>query len=85
MHSLVVISVVNLTLIDLPGLTKIAIEGQSDSIVGEIENMVRSYIEKVIVFVDSYSCWSFWSLVDLVNCTSLCATLTFDFYLSVTL
>jgi hypothetical protein len=53
--------------------------------VGEIENMVRSYIEKVIVFVDSYSCWSFWSLVDLVNCTSLCATLTFDFYLSVTL
>jgi GTPase SAR1 family protein len=39
-------NVVNLTLIDLPGLTKIAIEGQSDSIVGEIENMVRSYIEK---------------------------------------
>jgi replication fork clamp-binding protein CrfC len=39
-------NVVNLTLIDLPGLTKIAVEGQSDSIVGDIENMVRSYIEK---------------------------------------
>ncbi|CAK9252309.1 unnamed protein product, partial [Sphagnum jensenii] len=37
---------VNLTLIDLPGLTKIAVDGQSDSIVGDIENMVRSYIEK---------------------------------------
>jgi hypothetical protein len=59
---------VNLTLIDLPGLTKIAIEGQSDSIVGEIENMVRSYIEKVIVFVDSYSCWSFWSQLHFPMC-----------------
>ncbi|XP_073038376.1 dynamin-related protein 5A [Primulina eburnea] len=39
-------NVVNLTLIDLPGLTKVAVEGQSDSIVTEIENMVRSYIEK---------------------------------------
>ncbi|CAI9279056.1 unnamed protein product [Lactuca saligna] len=39
-------NVVNLTLIDLPGLTKIAVEGQSDSIVQDIENMVRSYIEK---------------------------------------
>ncbi|CAM6046667.1 unnamed protein product [Sphagnum compactum] len=39
-------NVVNLTLIDLPGLTKIAVEGQSDTIVGDIENMVRSYIEK---------------------------------------
>jgi replication fork clamp-binding protein CrfC len=37
---------VNLTLIDLPGLTKIAVDGQSDNIVGDIENMVRSYIEK---------------------------------------
>lgn len=63
----------NLTLIDLPGLTKVAVgkllliaslivrisllinfdgmigttEGQPDSIVGDIENMVRSYIEKV--------------------------------------
>lgn len=39
--------VVNLTLIDLPGLTKVAVEGQPDSIVGDIENMVRSYVEKM--------------------------------------
>ncbi|CAL9132575.1 GED [Musa troglodytarum] len=39
-------NVVNLTLIDLPGLTKVAVEGQPDSIVADIENMVRSYIEK---------------------------------------
>ncbi|XP_042503950.1 phragmoplastin DRP1E-like [Macadamia integrifolia] len=39
-------NVVNLTLIDLPGLTKVAIEGQPDGIVQDIENMVRSYIEK---------------------------------------
>ncbi|XP_043690229.1 phragmoplastin DRP1E-like isoform X1 [Telopea speciosissima] len=39
-------NVVNLTLIDLPGLTKVAIEGQPDSIVQDIENMVRSYVEK---------------------------------------
>ncbi|KAL0379394.1 UNVERIFIED_CONTAM: Dynamin-related protein 5A [Sesamum angustifolium] len=39
-------NVVNLTLIDLPGLTKVAVEGQPDSIVMDIENMVRSYIEK---------------------------------------
>ncbi|EES19921.1 hypothetical protein BDA96_09G239100 [Sorghum bicolor] len=38
--------VVNLTLIDLPGLTKVAVEGQPESIVQDIENMVRSYIEK---------------------------------------
>nr|CAD1834633.1 unnamed protein product [Ananas comosus var. bracteatus] len=38
--------IVNLTLIDLPGLTKVAVEGQPDSIVQDIENMVRSYIEK---------------------------------------
>ncbi|XVE91938.1 hypothetical protein REPUB_Repub01dG0054200 [Reevesia pubescens] len=38
--------VVNLTLIDLPGLTKVAVEGQSDTIVEDIENMVRSYVEK---------------------------------------
>ncbi|KAK7407689.1 hypothetical protein VNO78_09706 [Psophocarpus tetragonolobus] len=38
--------VVNLTLVDLPGLTKVAVEGQSESIVQDIENMVRSYIEK---------------------------------------
>ncbi|PPR84994.1 hypothetical protein GOBAR_AA35718 [Gossypium barbadense] len=40
------IAFVNLTLIDLPGLTKVAVEGQSDSIVEDIENMVRSYVEK---------------------------------------
>ncbi|KAK6919983.1 Dynamin stalk domain [Dillenia turbinata] len=39
-------NVVNLTLIDLPGLTKVAVEGQPESIVHDIENMVRSYIEK---------------------------------------
>ncbi|XP_071708802.1 phragmoplastin DRP1A-like [Rutidosis leptorrhynchoides] len=39
-------NVVNLTLIDLPGLTKVAVEGQSDSIVQDIENLVRSYVEK---------------------------------------
>ncbi|KAH6812039.1 dynamin-like protein [Perilla frutescens var. frutescens] len=39
-------NVVNLTLIDLPGLTKVAVDGQSESIVVDIENMVRSYIEK---------------------------------------
>uniref|UniRef100_A0A0E0JMG6 Dynamin-type G domain-containing protein n=1 Tax=Oryza punctata TaxID=4537 RepID=A0A0E0JMG6_ORYPU len=38
--------VVDLTLIDLPGLTKVAVEGQSDSIVQDIETMVRSFIEK---------------------------------------
>jgi hypothetical protein len=30
-------------------------EGQSDSIVGDIENMVRSYIEKVIIFIPVYA------------------------------
>ena len=39
-------NVVNLTLIDLPGLTKVAIEGQPENIVQEIETMVRSYVEK---------------------------------------
>ncbi|OMO71700.1 hypothetical protein CCACVL1_18099 [Corchorus capsularis] len=39
-------NVVNLTLVDLPGLTKVAIDGQSESIVQDIENMVRAYIEK---------------------------------------
>ncbi|XP_073116075.1 dynamin-related protein 12A-like, partial [Elaeis guineensis] len=33
-------NVVNLTLIDLPGLTKVAVEGQPESIVADIENMV---------------------------------------------
>ncbi|OIV94146.1 hypothetical protein TanjilG_31571 [Lupinus angustifolius] len=39
-------NVVNLTLIDLPGLTKVAVEGQHESIVEDIENMVRTYVEK---------------------------------------
>ncbi|XP_077212562.1 dynamin-related protein 5A-like [Tasmannia lanceolata] len=39
-------NVVNLTMIDLPGLTKVAVEGQPDSVVADIENMVRSFIEK---------------------------------------
>ncbi|KAF5733513.1 DYNAMIN-like 1B isoform 1 [Tripterygium wilfordii] len=39
-------NVVNLTLVDLPGLTKVAVEGQHESIVQDIENMVRSFIEK---------------------------------------
>ncbi|XP_019424472.1 PREDICTED: dynamin-related protein 1C [Lupinus angustifolius] len=39
-------NVVNLTLIDLPGLTKVAVEGQHENIVEDIENMVRAYVEK---------------------------------------
>ncbi|KAI9088983.1 hypothetical protein K1719_029262 [Acacia pycnantha] len=39
-------NVVNLTLIDLPGLTKVAVEGQPESIVEDIDNLVRSYVEK---------------------------------------
>ncbi|KAG6749222.1 hypothetical protein POTOM_046265 [Populus tomentosa] len=39
-------AVVNLTLIDLPGLTKVAVEGQPESIVQDIETMVRTYVEK---------------------------------------
>ncbi|GMH26272.1 hypothetical protein Nepgr_028115 [Nepenthes gracilis] len=39
-------NVVNLTLIDLPGMTKVAVEGQAESIVQDIDNMVRSYVEK---------------------------------------
>ncbi|KAK1420236.1 hypothetical protein QVD17_21669 [Tagetes erecta] len=38
--------VVNLTLVDLPGLTKVAVDGQSENTVQEIETIVRSYIEK---------------------------------------
>ncbi|KAJ0810145.1 putative dynamin stalk domain, dynamin, GTPase region, GTPase effector domain, Dynamin superfamily [Helianthus annuus] len=39
-------NVVNLTLIDLPGLTKVAVEGQPESIVEDIEKMVRTYVDK---------------------------------------
>ncbi|KAL1568631.1 Phragmoplastin drp1c [Salvia divinorum] len=38
--------VVNLTLIDLPGLTNVAVEGQPETIVQDREMMVRSYVEK---------------------------------------
>ncbi|XP_027335165.1 dynamin-related protein 1E-like isoform X1 [Abrus precatorius] len=39
-------NVVNLTLIDLPGLTKVAVEGQPESIVQDIESMIHSYVDK---------------------------------------
>ncbi|CAH2057990.1 unnamed protein product [Thlaspi arvense] len=39
-------NVVNLTLVDLPGLTKVAVEGQPETIVEDIEDMVRSYVAK---------------------------------------
>ncbi|KAL3603920.1 hypothetical protein D5086_004779 [Populus alba] len=39
-------NVVNLTLIDLPGLTKVAVDGQPESIVRDIEAMVHSYVAK---------------------------------------
>ncbi|XP_065864914.1 phragmoplastin DRP1E [Euphorbia lathyris] len=39
-------NVVNLTLVDLPGLTKVAVEGQPESIVEDIETMVRTYVGK---------------------------------------
>ncbi|KAM1125579.1 hypothetical protein TB2_040824 [Malus domestica] len=39
-------NVVNLTLIDLPGLTKVAVDGQPESTVKDIDDMVRSFIEK---------------------------------------
>ncbi|KAL8495753.1 hypothetical protein ACS0TY_019755 [Phlomoides rotata] len=39
-------NVVNLTLIDLPGLTKVAVEGQPDSVVQDIEDMVRLFVDK---------------------------------------
>ena len=34
----------NLTLVDLPGLTKVAIDGQPESIIHDIEAMVRTYV-----------------------------------------
>ncbi|XP_047338606.1 phragmoplastin DRP1E-like [Impatiens glandulifera] len=37
---------VNLTLVDLPGLTNVAIAGQPESIVQDIADMVRSYVVK---------------------------------------
>ena len=38
-------NVPNLTLVDLPGLTKVAVDGQPPSIVRDIENMARQYIQ----------------------------------------
>lgn len=37
--------VIDLTLVDLPGLTKIAVEGQAENIVQEIETMVRNFVD----------------------------------------
>ncbi|KAF5800880.1 putative Dynamin superfamily, P-loop containing nucleoside triphosphate hydrolase [Helianthus annuus] len=45
-HDFLILPVVSLTLIDLPGLTKVAVEGQPESIVEDIEKMVRTYVEK---------------------------------------
>ncbi|KNA21818.1 hypothetical protein SOVF_039910 [Spinacia oleracea] len=39
-------NVVNLGMIDLPGLTKVAVEGQPETIAQDIEKLVRSYVEK---------------------------------------
>uniref|UniRef100_A0A803LU89 Dynamin-related protein 1E n=1 Tax=Chenopodium quinoa TaxID=63459 RepID=A0A803LU89_CHEQI len=39
-------NVVNLAMIDLPGLTKVAVEGQPETIAQDIEKLVRSYVEK---------------------------------------
>ncbi|GJP57066.1 hypothetical protein CLOM_g16103 [Closterium sp. NIES-68] len=38
-------NVIDLTLVDLPGLTKIAVDGQHESIVAEIESMVRNFVD----------------------------------------
>ncbi len=38
-------SVPNLTLVDMPGLTKIAIDGQPPSIVKDLEEMARTYVK----------------------------------------
>ena len=39
-------SVLNLTLIDLPGLTTVALDGQDEDVVGKIRKMVFKFIEK---------------------------------------
>ncbi|CAL9007465.1 unnamed protein product [Prunus brigantina] len=39
-------NVVNLTLVDLPGLTKVAVDDQPEGTVQDIEDMVRAFIEK---------------------------------------
>ncbi|PWA83655.1 DYNAMIN-like 1E [Artemisia annua] len=45
-YDFLILPVVNLTLIDLPGLTNVAVEGQPESVVKDIEKMVRTYIDK---------------------------------------
>ncbi|TKY71600.1 Dynamin-related protein 1E [Spatholobus suberectus] len=44
-------TIVSLTFTDLHGLTKVAVEEQFETIVQDIENMIRSYVEKVIMFL----------------------------------
>ncbi|KAL8268469.1 hypothetical protein R6Q59_002267 [Mikania micrantha] len=46
-------NVVNLILIDLPGLNKVAVEGQPESIVEDIEKMVRTYVPNSIILAIS--------------------------------
>ncbi|WZY91063.1 hypothetical protein YC2023_047798 [Brassica napus] len=58
-------NVVDLTLIDLPGLTKVAVEGQPETIAEDIESMVRSYVAKVSIASSSYT------LLVLPNCLIL--------------
>eukprot|EP01024_Parvocaulis_polyphysoides_P024264 TRINITY_DN2224_c0_g4_i1.p1 TRINITY_DN2224_c0_g4~~TRINITY_DN2224_c0_g4_i1.p1 ORF type:complete len:628 (-),score=135.21 TRINITY_DN2224_c0_g4_i1:568-2451(-) len=41
----------NLTLVDLPGLTKVRVEGQSEKVIRDLEEMVRSFIEKPNVII----------------------------------
>ena len=45
MYSLAPYNVLNLTLIDLPGLTNVPIEGQSKDICEVIRNMVQDYVD----------------------------------------
>eukprot|EP01025_Chloroclados_australasicus_P041541 TRINITY_DN4402_c0_g1_i1.p1 TRINITY_DN4402_c0_g1~~TRINITY_DN4402_c0_g1_i1.p1 ORF type:complete len:629 (+),score=111.69 TRINITY_DN4402_c0_g1_i1:342-2228(+) len=41
----------NLTLVDLPGLTKVRVEGQSERVIRDLEEMVRAFIEKPNVII----------------------------------
>eukprot|EP01026_Neomeris_dumetosa_P014813 TRINITY_DN1547_c0_g1_i3.p1 TRINITY_DN1547_c0_g1~~TRINITY_DN1547_c0_g1_i3.p1 ORF type:complete len:629 (-),score=120.26 TRINITY_DN1547_c0_g1_i3:174-2060(-) len=41
----------NLTLVDLPGLTKVRVEGQSERVIRDLEDMVRGFIEKPNVII----------------------------------
>ncbi|WJX49699.1 dynamin GTPase [Trifolium repens] len=44
--------VVNLTLVDLPGLTKVAVEGHPESTVQDIESFHCQYVDKVLLRVE---------------------------------